>query len=111
MVIERVTGGKPQEVRKTEQNASEAKRVDSGKDRPADKPATTASESSVMTNVSEKSRAAIKAYRIASESKPDISRAQRVAMIKAQVADGTYNPPGAADVAEAVLKDVAKGNR
>ncbi len=107
MVIERVTGGKPQEVPKTDKSASETKRVDSAKERAADKPG--AVESSATTNVSERSKAAIKAYRIASETKPDISRAERVAKIKAQVADGTYHTPAAQDVAEAVLKSVVKG--
>jgi len=110
MVIERVTGGKPQQAPKAERNVSNTRRVDAGKNRPADKAAPSAPESSAMANVSDKSRAAIKAYRIASESKPDISRAQRVAQIKAKVANGTYNSPASHEVATAVLKDVVKGS-
>ncbi|HEB72295.1 MAG TPA: hypothetical protein ENI77_06700 [Nitrospirae bacterium] len=110
MVIERVTGGKPQEAPKARQNASGARRVDAGKGQPAGKSAPVAPEPSVMANVSEKSKAAIKAYRIASESKPDISRAQRVAQIKAKVANGTYKAPASHEVATAVIKDVVKGS-
>jgi len=110
MVIERITGGKPQQAPKVEKNASDTRRVDAGKGQSADKSAPVAPEPSVMANVSEKSRAAIKAYRIASESKPDISRAQRVAQIKAKVANGTYTAPASHEVAEAVLKNVVKGS-
>jgi len=105
MVIERVTGGKPQEVRKAEQSAQNSKRADAAKDDRPDK--TGSGEVSVSAEVSERSKAAIKAYRIASETKPDISRAQRVAQIKAQVAQGTYDP-SASDVAASIIQSVVK---
>lgn len=105
MVIERITGGKPQEVRQTERAAAEAKKAEVAKE---SETAKTGSKSTPVTaEVSERSRAAIKAYRIASQSKPDISRAQRVAQIKAQVEKGEYRAP-AVNVAEAVLKNVVK---
>lgn len=101
MVIERITGGKPQEVRKTEQtdkkSAEDVKKESvqtSGHDRDT-------------AQVSERSKAAIKAYRIASETKPDISRAARVAEIKAKVAQGNYRP-ASVDVAQAILENIIK---
>jgi len=105
MVIERVTGGKPQEVRKTEQGAEKPRRADSDKGQP-DKAAKNA-DAPVSAQVSERSKAAIKAYRIATETKPDISRAQRVAEIKLQVSKGTYKP-SSTDIADAIVKSVVK---
>ncbi len=107
MVIERVTGGKPQEVRKAEQSAQDNKRADAAGKQSARPDKTGSAEVSVSAKVSERSKAAIKAYRIASETKPDISRAQRVAQIKAQVAQGTYNP-SAADVAASIVQSMVK---
>lgn len=105
MVIERVTGGKPPEVRQAERSSTDAKRAEAGKEGRAGKAGS--SEASVTTNVSAKSQAAIKAYRIATETKPDIARAQKVAEIKAQVERGEYNP-SSENVAEAILKNVIK---
>jgi flagellar biosynthesis anti-sigma factor FlgM len=106
MVINRVTGGKPQEIRQSEKadRSREAVRSDAAK-----KSAETAGgdKQNVTTQVSERSRAAIKAYRLAMESKPNINRANRVAEIKAQVMQGTYRP-ASTNVADAILKSVVK---
>ncbi|MGK7344349.1 MAG: flagellar biosynthesis anti-sigma factor FlgM [Candidatus Nitrospinota bacterium M3_3B_026] len=100
MVIDKITGGKPQEIRKTEQ-AEKSRRAPAKEEAPR-----SGSSGSATAEVSERSRAAIKAYRIASETKPDISRAARVAAIKAQVMQGSYSP-SSVDVADAILKDAA----
>jgi len=105
MVIEGITGGKPQEIRKAEQNVSDRKQVETGK-QSADKPE---AKSSATAEVSDRSKAAIKAYRIATESKPDLSRADRVAQIKQQVEAGTYHT-SSSDVADAIIKNVASGS-
>ena len=63
-------------------------------------------DTSVIAQVSEKSKAAIKAYRIAIETKPRLSMPNRMASIKTQVANGLYFPSASA-VAEAVLKSAA----
>lgn len=103
MVIERITGGKPPEVRKSERGGEEKPVRAPGRAEPS-----AGAESSATAEVSERSRAAIKAYRIAAEAKPDLSRAARVAEIKAQIASGSYQP--AADkVADAIIKSVIRG--
>lgn len=102
MAIERITGGKPQEIRKSEQ--VERKNVEArkeGSSRPADtKPAT--------TEVSDRSKAAVKAYRLAAESKPDISRVQRVAELKAEIVRGSYDV-SSKNVADSIISSVVKG--
>ena len=102
MAIDGIQGGKSQDIQKADRSAVDAKR-------PANT-AKTGEESTPKTDsaqVSDKSRAAVKAYRIASETKPDISRAARVAQIKSEVIDGTYKP-ASADVADAIIKSVIK---
>ena len=100
MVIERITGGKPQEVRKTDKaEKKSAEYKEAPKTSPAD---------SAKAEVSDRSKAAIKAYRIASETKPDISRAARVSEIKAKVLSGDYRP-SSTDVTESILSSVIKG--
>jgi len=106
MVIERITGGKPQDVRSAEattrKNAPTAQPKDSA-------PATKSPEvASSVAQVSDRSKAAIKAYRIASEAKPDISRANRVGQIKAQIAQGSYSA-SAGDIANSIMQNIVKG--
>jgi len=105
MTIERITGGKPQDVRSAEaatrKNAPAAQPKDSA-------PVAKSVDAPSMAQVSEQSKAAIKAYRIASETKPDFSRASRIAQIKAQIAQGDYGT-SSSDVATSVVKSIAKG--
>ena len=105
MVIERITGGKPQDIRSNEattrKNAPATQPRDSA-------PARTVETVPSMAQVSERSKAAIKAYRIASETKPDFSRASRIGQIKAQIAQGDYGA-SSNDVATSIMKSVAKG--
>jgi len=106
MVIERIGGGKPQEVRQAEKAESgKAPKGAAAKDASSKTPSP---ESAATTSVSERSRAAIKAYRIASESKPDIARAARVGELKTKVLKGEYKP-SSADVADSIIKGAIKG--
>ncbi|MBF0169854.1 MAG: flagellar biosynthesis anti-sigma factor FlgM [Nitrospinae bacterium] len=107
MVINRITGGKPQEVRQNEKadRSRESVRGDVAK---KSAEGATPEKTTVTAQVSERSQAAIKAYRLAMESKPDIGRVSRLAQIKTQIANGTYRQPVASDVATAILNDVAK---
>ncbi len=111
MVINRITGGKPQEVRQNEKadRSRESVRGDVAKKGSAEP--TAKEQATVTTQVSERSQAAIKAYRLAMESKPDIGRVSRLAQIKAQIADGTYRQPVSNDVATAILDNVVKEGR
>ncbi len=102
MVINKITGGKPQEVQKTEQ--ADRKNAEVSKESSA-KPSDAGSSTA---HVSERSKAAIKAYRIAMESKPDISRVSRVAQIKAQIVQGGYKP-GSSNVADSIINSIIKG--
>lgn len=104
MVIQKVTGGKPQEVKQTEK----VDRTDRDASKSvSDKKGSVTSNASeqVTMEVSDRSKAAIKAYRIAMESKPNLSRASKVAQIKAKVLQGSYNP-NSTDVASAILDNV-----
>lgn len=107
MVINRITGGKPQEIRQNEKadRSRESVRGDDAKKATETAPT---EKSTVTAQVSERSQAAIKAYRLAMESKPDIGRVSRLAQIKAQIADGTYRQPVASDVATSILREVTK---
>ncbi len=103
MVIEKITGGKPQEVRQAEKaDRKSAETPKEGSSKPSE------ASSSIKTEVSARSHAAIKAYRIASESKPNISRADRVAQLKSEIAGGNYKT-GSVDVANSILKSVVNG--
>ncbi|MBI4666357.1 MAG: flagellar biosynthesis anti-sigma factor FlgM [Nitrospinae bacterium] len=106
MVIERITGGKPQEVRKAEKE--DVKKSPAPAKKEAEAPKGFDMASSAAT-VSERSKAAIKAYRIAMESDPYLSRAAKVAQIKSQVMEGTYHP-SSGDVAQAILQSIVKGS-
>lgn len=103
MVLEKITGLKPQDIKKLETADKKAVpvRQDAEKKPPVENDASTA-------QVSERSKAAIKAYMLAMESRPFISRVSKVAQIKAQVMNGTYRPSSAA-VADAVVKNIASG--
>jgi len=105
MTIERLTGGKPQEIRKPDQASAERKATEARKDSDVGK-----SPNDYTAEVSDRSRAAIKAYRLAQESKPYIARATKIAELKAKVAKGEYHPSNVA-VADAVLKHVASGGK
>lgn len=102
MVIDRITGGKPQEVRKAEK--VERQKVDTSKEAPAKESGGSAS----TAEVSDRSKAAIRAYRIATESKPDISRVNKVAEIKSQIEQGTYSV-SSSDVAGSIVNSAIKG--
>jgi anti-sigma28 factor (negative regulator of flagellin synthesis) len=103
MALEKITGSKPQEVKKLDVAEKKATPVRQDADK---KPPV---ETNVpMAQVSERSRAASKAYWLAMESKPFLSRVSKVAQIKAQVINGTYRPASPA-VADAVLKNIASG--
>jgi len=104
MVIERVTGSKPQEIKQAEKSA----RTRDVKDVDVKKADSSGSEPQVTAEVSEQSKAAIKAYRLAAESSPDISRASRMAQIKEAIASGSYRAPSDG-VAAAIVSSIAKG--
>lgn len=103
MVLEKITGSKPQDIKKldTADKKAATVRQDADKKAPVENGGSTA-------QVSERSKAAIKAYMLAMESRPFISRVSKVAQIKAQVMNGTYRPSSAA-VADAVVKNIASG--
>lgn len=105
MVIDRITGGKPQEVRKTEQQV-EKKSVEARKDNTAK--LMESNSASTTAQVSERSKAAIKAFRLASEERPYFGRISKIAQIKAEIAQGTYRP-ASVDVADSIVKSVVKG--
>lgn len=100
MVIEGLTGGKPQELKAAEKADHNAA--------PPRNPASTGSggEFDAEVAVSERSRAAIKAYRIAMQTRPRLAIPLKVAQIKAQMASGSYHP-STGDVASAMMRNVA----
>ena len=104
MALDKITGSKPQDIKKldaADKKAATAASQDAGQKPQAQNDTSTA-------NVSERSKAAIKAYMLAMDSRPFISRVSKVAQIKAQVVNGTYRPSSAA-VADAVLKNIVTG--
>ena len=103
MALEKITGSKPQEIKKLE--TADRKSVPVSQDTEKKSPVVA---DVPMTQVSERSRAAIKAYRLAMESRPFLSRASKVAQIKEQVMNGTYSP-SSVSVADAVLKNIISG--
>ena len=103
MALEKITGSKPQEVKKLD--TAEKKSTPVQQDAEKKAPVETASSTA---QVSERSKAAIKAYWLAMESKPFLSRASKVAQIKDQIINGTYRP-SSSSVADAVLKNIVSG--
>jgi len=103
MVIARLTGSVAREIHKGGVAAYENAKPGTA---PSGKPANGGEQVSVSAQVSERSKAAIKAYRLAIEAKPDLSRASRLAQIKTQIIQGVYNAPSMA-VSGAILKNVA----
>lgn len=103
MALDKITGSKPQDIKKLD--AAEKKAAATSQD--ADKKPQAQSDVSTA-QVSERSKAAIKAYMLAMDSRPFISRVSKVAQIKAQVISGTYRP-SSASVADAVLKNIVTG--
>ncbi len=106
MVIDKIGGGKPQEIGRSKGSEPKEVRAKAGDSADSTSKAVKFSETQVTADVSERSKAAIKAYRIASESKPYINRASKVAAIKAKVLDGSYAPSSSA-VADAVVQEIA----
>jgi anti-sigma28 factor (negative regulator of flagellin synthesis) len=107
MVIDKIGGAKPQDIGRSKGSETKDVRAKAGNSADSTSKAVKVSETQVTAEVSERSKAAIKAYRIASESKPYIGRASKVAAIKAKVLDGSYAPSSSA-VTDAVLQDIAK---
>ena len=103
MVLDKITGSKPQDIKKVD--AADKKTVSARQE--ADKKPQVESDVSTA-QVSERSKAAIKAYMLAMESRPFIGRVSKVAQIKAQVMNGTYRP-SSASVADSVLKNIVSG--
>jgi anti-sigma28 factor (negative regulator of flagellin synthesis) len=103
MALDKITGSKPQDIKKLD--AADKKAAATSQD--ADKKPQAQNDVSTA-QVSERSKAAIKAYMLAMDSRPFISRVSKVAQIKAQVISGTYRPPSAS-VADAVLKNIVTG--
>ncbi len=101
MTLDKISPVTRKETARAESPAksAEIRRVDTNS---SDKP-----ETSSIT-VSLRSRAAIKAYRLASEMKPDLGRAARVGAIKFAVANGTYQSDSI-DVADAVIRSAGRG--
>ncbi|MBI4829656.1 MAG: flagellar biosynthesis anti-sigma factor FlgM [Nitrospinae bacterium] len=101
MVIEGLTGGKPHELKAAEKADTSTA--------PARNPVSTGSgggEFDAEVAVSERSRAAVKAYRIAMQTRPRLAIPLKVAQIKAQMASGSYHP-STGDVASAMMRNVA----
>lgn len=103
MAIERVTGGKPQEIRKADTTA-DRKAFETRKDTEAGK------GQEITTDVSARSKAAIKAFLIAQESKPYIDRANKIAELKQKVANGSYHPT-TEKVADAIINHTVSGGK
>lgn len=103
MAIERVTGRKPQEIRKAD-SAADRKASETRKDSEAGK------GQEITTDVSARSKAAIKAFMIAQESKPYIGRANKIAELKQKVADGNYHP-SSEKLANAIIDHVISGGK
>lgn len=101
MVLEKITGSKPQDIKKLDTADKKAAASQDADKKPQ-------AQSDPTAQVSERSKAAIKAYMIAMESRPFIARVSKVAQIKAQVISGTYRP-SSSSVADAVLKNIASG--
>lgn len=103
MALEKITGSKPQEIKKMDVADKKAASIRQEAEK---KPQM---ESDVSTaQVSERSKAAIKAYMLAMESRPFIGRVSKVAQIKAQVMNGTYRP-SSDSVADSILKNIVSG--
>jgi anti-sigma28 factor (negative regulator of flagellin synthesis) len=103
MALDKITGSKPQDIKKLD--AAEKKAAATSQE--ADKKPQAQSDVSTA-QVSERSKAASKAYWLAMDSRPFIGRVNKVAQIKAQVINGTYRP-SSASVADAVLKNIVTG--
>jgi anti-sigma28 factor (negative regulator of flagellin synthesis) len=103
MALEKITGSKPQDIKKLD--VADKKAAATSQD--ADKRPQAQSDVSTA-QMSERSKAASKAYWLAMESKPFLSRVAKVAQIKAQVVNGTYRP-SSASVADSVLKNIVSG--
>ncbi len=104
MIIENISGVTPGKIRQPDQKSGDSGRSVTGRaenNQYADK------NSSISAKISERSKTAIKAFRIVSEIEPAISRALRVAQIKAEVARGTYQP-SSSSIADSVLFSVAR---
>jgi len=104
MIMENISGVTPREIRQLRQNPGDSGRNVSSH---TEHSQYTNGDSSISAKISERSKTAIKAFRIVSEIKPAISRALKVAQIKAEVARGTYHP-SSSSVADSVLFNVVR---